>query len=199
MPIYTLGHSNHTLEVFLDLLRLHWIEVLIDTRSAPYSRFAPQFNRDAIKAAVQEAGIKYGFYGRELGGRPDGGEFYDAQGHVLYGEVAKSPLFQDALARLVHGAEKYRVALLCSEEDPNVCHRRLLIARVLDGQGTEVEHIRGDGRLEPERDLQAAEARQKASQPSLFGADFGTDEETPAWRSLQSVSRKALPPAFSDG
>ena len=194
MPLYTIGHSNHAQEAFLSLLRLHEIEVLIDTRSAPYSRFAPQFNKEALRDAVLGQGIKYGFYGKELGGRPEGGEFYDAQGHVLYGEVARSPLFQEALARLVQGAKTYRVALLCSEEDPNVCHRRLLITRVLDGLGVEVAHIRGDGRLEAECELRTAEARQNASQPSLFG----TDEETPAWRSLQSVARKA-PPASWDG
>ena len=191
MPIYTIGHSNHAQAAFLDLLRLHEIEVLIDTRSAPFSRFAPQFNRDTLKAAVAEMGIKYGFYGRELGGRPEGEAFYDAQGHVLYSAVALSPLFQEGLARLLSGAEKYRVALLCSEEDPNVCHRRLLVARVLEEMGAEVSHIRGDGRLESERELQAREAQQ----PSLFGVD----EEASAWRSLQSVSRKAPPPTFSDG
>jgi len=159
MPIYTIGHSNHTLDAFLDLLRLHRIEVLIDTRSVPYSRFAPQFNRDALKAAVLGQGMRYGFYGKELGGRPEGDEFYDAQGHVLYSEVAQSPPFQDGLARLIQGAQQYRVALLCSEEDPNVCHRRLLITRVLDGLGVEVAHIRGDGRLESERELQTEEAR----------------------------------------
>ena len=52
MLIYTIGHSNHTLEAFLSLLRLHRIEVLIDTRSAPYSRFAPQFNKDALRTGV---------------------------------------------------------------------------------------------------------------------------------------------------
>jgi uncharacterized protein (DUF488 family) len=197
MPVcvYTVGHSNHTQAAFLDLLRLHKIEVLIDTRSAPYSRFAPQFNREALKAAIVKQGLKYGFYGRELGGRPEGEDFYDAQGHVLYSAVALSPLFQEGLARLLSGAEKYRVALLCSEEDPNVCHRRLLVARVLEGLGVEVSHIRGDGRLESECELRAAEMQQKAAQPSLFDVD----EEAQAWRSLQSVSRKAPPPTSSGG
>ena len=162
MPIYTVGHSNHTLEAFLVLLRLHQIEVLIDTRSTPCSRFAPQFNKAALKASVLEQGIKYGFYGRELGGRPERNEFYDARGHVLYEEVAQSPLFQEGLARLIAGAGKHRIALLCSEEDPNFCHRRLLVARVLDKLGVDVAHIRGDGRLEAERELQAVEARLEA-------------------------------------
>ena len=191
MPIYTIGHSNHTLDAFLSLLHLHRIEVLIDTRSAPYSRFAPQFNKDALKAAVLEQGIKYGHYGRELGGRPEGDEFYDAGGHVLYGEVAQSPLFQEGLARLVGGAEKRRVALLCSEEDPNVCHRRLLITRVLDGLGVEVAHIRGDGRLESERELQAAEARLAAErQARLEAARLEAEHKARAEEAKRTAKRE---------
>jgi len=191
MPIYTIGHSNHTREAFLSLLRLHRIEVLIDTRSAPYSRFAPQFNREALKAAVLEQGMRYGFYGGELGGRPEGDEFYDAQGHVLYGEVAQSPLFQKGLARLVGGAEKRRVALLCSEEDPNVCHRRLLITRALDGWGVEVAHIRGDGRLESERELQAAEARLAAErQARLEEARLEAERKAQADEARRAAKRE---------
>ena len=191
--IYTIGHSNHTQEAFVALLRRHEIEVLIDTRSAPFSRYAPQFNKETLKSAVSAQGIKYGFYGRELGGRPEGDEFYDAQGHVLYAEVAGSQLFQDGLARLVSGAKKCRVALLCSEEDPNVCHRRLLIARVLEELGVQVAHIRGDGRLETEGELQMVEAQERTRQPSLFGSE----PENEAWKSLQAVSRKAPRPIFS--
>ena len=160
--IYTLGHSSHTQEAFLDLLRRHKIDVLVDTRSAPFSRFVPQFNKDNLRDAVLGEGVRYGFYGRELGGRPEGSEFYDAQGHVLYSAISESPLFLDGLARVVRGAETCRVALLCSEEDPNVCHRRLLIARILHERGIMVRHIRGDGRVQAETELLEAEARREA-------------------------------------
>ena len=156
--LYTLGHSNHALETFLDLLHCHQIEVVIDTRSSPFSRYAPHFSRDALKAALQDAGLKYGFYGRELGGRPENQAFYDAAGHADYAQIAASELFQSGLARLVAGAAKSRTALLCSEENPSVCHRRLLISRVLLESGHGVCHIRGDGRLEMESELREAEA-----------------------------------------
>jgi hypothetical protein len=157
--IYTIGHSNHSSETFLHLLKSHGIQVLIDTRSAPFSRYSPQFNRDSLKAAVQEAGIKYGFYGRHLGGRPDNEAFYDETGRVVYSQVAKSFLFNEGMERLTRGLQKFRTALLCSEEDPNICHRRLLVSRVLFEQGIDVYHIRGDGRLESECELQEAEAK----------------------------------------
>lgn len=194
--LYTVGHSNHSLETFLQLLKAHDIQVLIDTRSFPFSRFAPHFNRHDLKHSVEAEGIKYGFYGKELGGRPDGEEFYDADGHVLYSQVAKSWLFNDGLERLMRGVGKYRVALLCSEEDPSVCHRRLLVSRVLAQQGVRVLHIRGDGRLEAEEDLQRQDDMKKASeQPKLFEDDGEVDE----WRSLQSVSHKARLPSSSVG
>src|SRR5437016_10906269 len=83
-PIFTLGHSNHIMQHFLSLLTSNRIELLVDTRSSPYSRFAPQFNMDALRPALQNGKIGYLYLGRELGGRPDGAEYYDADGHVLY-------------------------------------------------------------------------------------------------------------------
>jgi uncharacterized protein (DUF488 family) len=191
--IYTIGHSNHPLEAFLDLLRDSSIEVLIDTRSSPYSRFSPQFNREALKAAVCAEGIKYGFYGRELGGRPDDEDFYDEEGRVLYSSVAKSFLFNNGLERLTRGLQIHRTALLCSEENPSVCHRRLLVSRVLFDQGVAVFHIRGNGEIQSEADLRREEEREKSRQPALFD-----DEEMPAWKSIQSVLPKARLRTSSD-
>lgn len=193
LSVYTVGHSNHPMETFLGLLQQHAIEVLIDTRSSPFSRYSPQFNRDSLKAAVQGAGIKYGFYGRHLGGRPEDEDLYDAQGHVLYSEVAKSFLFNDGLERLMRGIGDYRTALLCSEENPSICHRRLLVSRVLYEQGVAVYHIRGNGALESEEDLRREEERAKNTQPALF-----EEEEAPAWRSIQSVLQKARLHTSSD-
>ena len=95
--LYAVGHSNHTLEQFLDLVRSAGVEALVDVRSHPHSRFAPQFNREHLAIAVGAADIKYVFLGRELGGRPDGDEYYDDEGHVLYGRVARSALFGDGI------------------------------------------------------------------------------------------------------
>ena len=94
----------------------------------------------ALKLALQEAGIRYLYLGRELGGRPEGDEFYDDEGHVLYDRVAATCLFQEGLSRLERGIREYKVAMLCAEENPAACHRRLLVGRVLhrsrDSSGT---------------------------------------------------------------
>jgi len=184
--LLSIGHSSHSLETFLVLLKQHRIEVLVDARSHPFSRFASHFDAAALKKAVVDAGIRYLFLGKELGGRPDGEEFYDDDGHVLYWRVAESALFLEGLRRLEKGMVKYRVALLCSEEDPASCHRRLLIGRVLAARGIVLDHIRGDGRIQTEAELQVEEEQRRTKgQGSLFER-----REDKTWRSTQSVSRK---------
>src|SRR5262245_44876564 len=103
--LYSIGHSNHSIERFLHLLELHRIEALIDVRSVPYSRFSPQFSIHALRTAISEAGRAYVFLGKELGGRPEGREFYDEDGHVLYGRRAVAPDFQGGLDQLIAQAE----------------------------------------------------------------------------------------------
>ncbi len=183
--LFSVGHSNHPVETFLELLRRHRVEVLVDVRSQPYSRYAGQFDREALEEAAGRAGVKYLFLGQELGGRPLGEEFYDDQGHVLYGRVARSPAFLEGIERLQKGMEQYRVAMMCSEEDPAVCHRHRLIARVLAERGVRIDHIRGDGRVQSEEELRAAVAD---NQGTLFA-----EPEEESWRSLRPVRKGERP------
>ncbi len=182
--VFTVGHSNHTVEYFLGLLRSQAIQVVVDTRSQPYSKYAVQFDYDSLKAALEAAGIRYLYLGRELGGRPEGDEFYDETGHVLYDRVASTRLFQKGLSRLEKGIREYTVALVCAEESPAECHRRLLIGRVLLDRGIRVEHIRGEGRVQTEEEV-AAEADPNLDQLSLF-----QKVEAEPWKSIPSVLRK---------
>lgn len=185
--VFTIGHSNHALDAFVSLLKKHDIEVLVDVRSQPHSRYSLHFDAPELKVSLPEVGIRYLFMGRELGGRPEGDQFYDDEGYVLYDRIADTPLFRDGIARLERGIDQYRVVVMCSEENPTECHRRLLISRMLGMRGMEVVHIRGDGRLQPENEL-AAEARDSSAdvvQLSLF--DSAKPEGKP-WRSTRSVS-----------
>jgi len=178
--IYSIGHSNHTLERFLSLLKEHKIEVLVDTRSQPYSKYAPHFTGEYIKMELEKAGIPYLFLGKELGGRPEEPEFYDSEGHVLYWKLANSVTLREGIQRLEEESKVRRVAIMCSEENPSCCHRRLLIGRVLTSRGIELDHIRGNGQLQTEDDLVSQEA-----QNSLF-----EQPEKAVWRSIQSVSQR---------
>jgi uncharacterized protein (DUF488 family) len=190
--LFSIGHSNHSLETFLGLLAANAIEVLVDTRSQPYSRYSTQFNGDTLAKDLAKVGVKYLFMGNELGGRPSQQQFYDEEGHVLYSRLSESEGFLDGLARLEKGLEKYRVALMCSEEDPAVCHRYLLIGRVLKERGAHVTHIRGDGRLQTDEELESLQSPKDDGQLMLFEEV----KETP-WRSLRSVLPKSQQPSSS--
>jgi len=168
-------------EHFLELLRLHAVEVVADVRSSPYSKYSTHFDREPLREALRAGGFRYVYLGSELGGRPHGEVYYDAAGHVQYGKVAESPDFQQGIARLEDALRQSVVAALCSEEDPAGCHRRLLVGRVLGERGVTVEHIRGDGRLQTEAEVAAAEPH--GNQLNLF-------DDGDAWKSIPSVSPK---------
>jgi uncharacterized protein (DUF488 family) len=176
--LLTLGHSNHRLERFVELLRAHDVQGVADVRSWPASRYAPWFDREPLRRALRDAGVRYLFLGRELGGRPDEEDLYDEHGHVRYDALASTDEFARGLQRLRHGIETLRLAVVCAEEDPEHCHRRMLVARVLFEEGMPVQHIRGDGRLESERGFTRLD--------SLF-------EEPLPWRSTASVSQRRRP------
>jgi uncharacterized protein (DUF488 family) len=145
-----------------------------------------------VQRSLEEAGIRYLYLGAELGGRPANPAYYDAKGRVLYSRLRDDARFQTAIVRLESGIERFRVALLCGEEDPANCHRRLLIGRVLTERGHTMLHIRGDGRLESDEAV-AAEAGKPLidAQPALF-AELDEDQ----WRSTASVLPKKAPESF---
>lgn len=182
--IFTVGHSNHPIEDFLSLLGKHNIEVVVDVRSAPYSKYSTHFNQENLKAALTDAGRKYLYLGAELGGMPKNAAFYDEEGYVLYWKIAASPLFEQGIERLRKGIETYNVALLCGEENPSHCHRRLLVGKVLSNAGVEVLHIRGDGTVQSEQEFDAANS---ASERQL--TLFPETDAPEIWRSTEPVNR----------
>jgi len=186
---FTLGHSNHSIEKWLELVRLHTVDVVVDTRSSPYSKYVPQFDRELVQRSLESAGVRYLFLGSELGGRPANQGYYDASGRVVYGRLRDDPQFRAAIVRLETGMERFRIALLCGEEDPAHCHRRLLIGRVLSERGHSMLHIRGDGRVEADQVVATESGKPLVEgQPALF-AELDEDK----WRSTASVLPKKVP------
>ena len=145
--VYTIGHSKHALDEFVALLKQHGVTALADVRSTPYSRFNPQFNKDALERDLEPHGIKYVSLGRELGARSDDPGCYSG-GRVQYGRLAQTALFKSGIERVERGAAEHRIALMCAEKEPLECHRTLLVSRALDSDGIAVSHILADGRLE---------------------------------------------------
>lgn len=148
ITIYTIGHSDHTMEAFLSLLQQHSIALIADVRSQPYSQWVPQFNRENLMRDLQAAGIRYAFLGDKLGGRPKDRRLYDrGQEHPNYERVASTSGYQAGIEQLLQLAATERVAILCSEGDYHHCHRGKLITPTLLARGVRVLHIAPDGVL----------------------------------------------------
>jgi uncharacterized protein (DUF488 family) len=151
VALYTIGHSNHTLDYFVGLLKRHAIDCLADVRSAPASKYNPQFNHASLGATLPDHGIAYLFLGKELGARSSDPSCY-VDGKVRYDRLAATALFQQGLDRVEKEAATRRLALMCAEKDPLDCHRMVLIARHFVQRGDEVQHILADGGLESHDD-----------------------------------------------
>jgi uncharacterized protein (DUF488 family) len=145
--VFTIGHSNMELARFVALLKQHSIQAVADVRSSPYSQYNPQFNREPLQHALQEHGISYVFLGEELGARRSERECY-LNGRADYDLISRTPAFKRGIERVLQGAAKMRVALLCAEKDPMDCHRCILVSPHLRRRGLAVFHILTDGTLE---------------------------------------------------
>jgi uncharacterized protein (DUF488 family) len=180
MQLFTIGHSNHNLEKFIDLLEQNGVLTLVDVRSMPMSRYNPQFNKPALEVELPAHDIEYIFAGKYLGGRPADPICYkqgvlppegaDYLHEVNYPEVMKRDWFQKAVKRLLEIADESTTAVMCSEENPAECHRHHLIAKYVMQLHPEVkvQHIRGDGTVFNAASLRISLDQGEAEQPSLF-------------------------------
>ncbi len=167
--LYTLGHSRHTIEAFIALLKQHRIKRVVDVRGQPYSRYNPQFNRERLAGNLNAEEIDYTWRGEHLSGRPREARFYAASGEVLWDKLTAKPELQAALNALAAEARTHRLVLVCAEENPLRCHRRFLLTPPLSRRGVKVLHLRGDGRVERESELLEREAASEAlEQKDLF-------------------------------
>jgi hypothetical protein len=153
LEVLSIGHSTLAYDRFLALLRQAGVTAIADVRSVPYSRRNPQFNRETLKDALLRDGIAYVSLGEQVGGRPKGEAFF-CDGGANYEKMAETPAFAEGLKRLVAGANKYRIAMMCAEHDPLDCHRCLLVGRALHGKDVSVKHILSDGMIVSHQDVE---------------------------------------------
>ena len=165
--LYTIGHSNHKIENFIALLKRYGVICIADVRSAPYSRYCPQFNKDALASALQAAGITYMFLGRELGARPDDFSRYE-RGCVNFQHIAETKEFKGGLQRLIAATSKHQVALMCAEKDPLECHRSILVCRHLKKYNLYIRHILQDGSIEDHLSAERRLVKMLKIEPTLF-------------------------------
>ena len=160
--LFTIGHSNHTIEAFIALLKQHQIALVVDVRSQPYSQWATQFNRELLQHDLIAAGLGYHYLGDVLGGRPRNPKLFDhGQDRPNDTRMARDPGYLLGIDRLLELVASQRLAVMCSEGDHHHCHRHLLITQTLVEQGVRVLHIEPDGGL--------AEGTLEPQQLTLFG------------------------------
>ena len=153
--LYSIGHSNHSVEQFIFLLKSKGINCLVDIRSTPYSQRLSQFNRESITKDLAKETILYQYMGDNLGGRYTNPALLTGDGQVDYGKVMQENSFQKGLDELVKLASSgKKVAFMCAEKDPFDCHRFALISRALVLKGQHVCHIMADGKVIEQADIE---------------------------------------------
>lgn len=149
MGLFTIGHTHHTHEEFLKLLRMHDINYILDVRSTPYSKFAEQFNREIIEKFLRRNGVAYNFMGKYFGARQTDTSLYTTEGYLDFEKTIGTEQFQMGVRNVILGLNKgNNIALMCTEKDPFDCHRAIMVARAFSLQGIEVNHILADGQIE---------------------------------------------------
>ena len=144
--LYTVGHSNHTAEHFVNLLKMNDINVVVDVRSVPFSQYTTQFNKNEIRNTLKENGIAYIHMGDEFGARREDRSLYDTDGKLSFEKTRASELFRSGIRRIEDGLEKgYRIAFMCSEKHPEDCHRCILVGKAFHDLGFKVLNILEDG------------------------------------------------------
>lgn len=190
VEILTIGHSTLPYERFLALLQRASVTAVADVRTAPFSRHFPHFNRETLRDELRQDNVAYVFLGEELGGRPKAERFF-CNGVADYEKMARTKDFERGLERVIEGAKKYRIAMMCSEHDPLDCHRCLLVGRALHERGIVVRHILSSGEIIDHRQIEERLMEMSGkSDVDLF--------EPPARRLAAAYRDRALKVAFSE-
>ena len=172
--LWTIGHTTHTVEAFVALLKQHCVTAVADVRSQPYSRRLEQFNREPLAAELKAAGIAYLFLGEELGARRTEIECYVGD-RADYVRIATLPKFRAGLERLRQGAARHQITLMCAEKEPLDCHRTVLVCRHLRDE-FRIRHILAEGTVEEHTQTEKRLMREMDIARTLFEPDL-TDNQ----------------------
>ena len=152
---YTVGHSNHEIEYFHEILEAHSINCIIDVRSVPASAYTPQFNKDNLKNYLRAHNIQYLHFGEEFGARRTDYDCLDENGQIDFLKVSRTTKFLKGVERLERGLTKgFNISLMCSEAEPIECHRFALISRYLKDNGFRICHILKDKSIREQEEVE---------------------------------------------
>lgn len=188
MRLYTIGHSNHLLTDFLNLLLKYGIDCIVDVRSIPASKYSPQFNKETLQGFLRSYDLDYQFFGYEFGARRN--DSFNELGYVDFELTVQTALFQEGVHKLTPLLEKKNIALMCSEADPLECHRFSLVGRYYHEEGLDVNHILKDATISSHEALEQEMIRDylHSRRPllpnidELFGTYTAEDQRRDAYR-----------------
>lgn len=167
--IFTIGYGGRETGEFIDMLNDYQIDTLVDVRSQPYSRFAPDFCKERLSAILNRSGIEYQFMGNSLGGRPDDGQCYtyspQRKKKLLDAKKCETrEFYQRGISQLKRAVSTgRRIVIMCSELEPHECHRGYVLGKTLDGDEIAVNHIGKYGEL-----LSQSQIRETTYQEALL-------------------------------
>lgn len=182
--IYTVGHSTHPIEVFLDLLKTFSVNCLIDVRSVAASSYNPQYNKEPLSNFLKANGITYMHFAEEFGARHTDPDLLDDEGKVNFELVRKSWNFKNGVERIWQGIDKgLTISLMCSEGEPFDCHRFSMVSIALEKDGFEVKHILKDKTTKTNAQLESQllkKYEKKIPQPDMFQPNITLDDQLKA-------------------
>lgn len=144
--LFTIGCSSYDVEYLIQRLRQNKINVIVDVRSTPYSKHTPQYNANVLKKVLNTNHIIYMDFSKEFGARREEKEVY-INNQVSFAKVMNLPIFGQGVERIKKGlCSGFRIALMCTEKDPEKCHRFSLVARGIEKKTNICSmHILADG------------------------------------------------------
>ena len=187
--LYSVGHSNQSQEEFLELLKKHDVNCIVDVRSVPASKYTPQFNMVSLKWFLKKNDIQYLHFGEEFGARRT--DSLNIEGQVDFEQAVRTTNFNRGVERLMNGLQKgFRISLMCSEANPLECHRFSLVSRYFYDNGLDVQHILQDGELASHEVLEKemideylhSKKPKLADIDQLFGSYTAEDQRCDAYR-----------------
>ena len=188
MNCFTIGHSNHPIENFIDLLRSNEIDSVVDVRSTPYSKYARDYNQEVFETSLTKNNIEYLFKGNELGARFTDPLLKDNDGKIDFEKVGSSAFFTEAIDRLIEVFHNHKTAIMCSEKYPVDCHRFSLLSRALVNKNINVMHILADNQVVENIDLEKDIMNEHKSQLSFF--DLNKNEEDLLSEAYKDINKK---------
>lgn len=183
MDIYTIGHSNYSIERLIEMLKYFGIDCVVDIRGTPYSKYNVQFDKETIKYTLTKAGFIYIYMAKEFAAKRINKQSYNEEGYSDFEKVIYEDDFIKGIERLKVGCEKgYKIVLLGAMQDPLRCHRSILVGRALRKSGFNVKHILDDYSIVSQEKIEEGlldkyfSNRGQLTIDSLLGNEISEDE-----------------------